>query len=96
MHNICIIDTTDEFQIVESVSNSNVETVDKSDVDLFYASVPMKDLELVVGPVIQKARSRSNSPVFDASSPNPGWFGKTLYCKQTNIYVCLETFVYCN
>lgn len=55
----------EEFKkIVESVSNSNMD-VDKSSVDSFYASVPMKDLELVVGPVIQKARSRSNSPIPD-------------------------------
>lgn len=61
----------DEFKIiVESVSNSNMETVNKGEVDSFYASVPMKDLELVIGPIIHKVRSRSNSPVHDASSIN--------------------------
>lgn len=58
------------FQIVETVSNSSMDNVDKSEIDSFYASVPLKDLELVVGPVIDRARSRSNSPLPDASSQN--------------------------
>ena len=55
-----------------------MDNVDKSEIDSFYASVPMKDLELVVGPVIEKARSRSNSPILDISSPAAGWFDKML------------------
>ena len=35
--------------------------MDKTEIDNFYASVPMNDLELLVGPSL--ARSRSNSPV---------------------------------
>lgn len=45
---------------METVSSSKTN-VDKSEIDNFYASVPMDDLELLVGPVV--AQSRSNSPV---------------------------------
>lgn len=52
------------FQIVETVWNSNVDNIDQAEVDSFYASVPVADLELLVGKaVVNQGRSRSSSPI---------------------------------
>lgn len=66
---------------METVSSSNTN-MDKAEIDNFYASVPMKDLELLVGPTV--ARSRSNSPVNEAhDSP-----AKTISTTENFIGLC--------
>lgn len=67
-------------------------SMDKTEIDNFYASVPMNDLELLVGPTL--ARSRSNSPVQgEHKSENESHFGKNI-----NIFVrgikCLSNFLH--
>lgn len=47
-----------------------METIDKSEIDSFYASVPVKDLELLVGPVI--TNSRPGSPIAELNKEIPG------------------------
>ncbi|XP_054280340.1 uncharacterized protein LOC128998290 isoform X2 [Macrosteles quadrilineatus] len=50
-------------KIVETMSyNDNVATFLNS-LDNFYENVPAEDLELLVGPIIEKIRSRPNSPL---------------------------------
>ncbi|XKL65836.1 hypothetical protein PGB90_009256 [Kerria lacca] len=58
----------EEFKkIVDTISSSNIN-YDKSEVDSFYASVPIDDLELLIGPKL--ARSRPNSPTNELNKSN--------------------------
>lgn len=55
---------------MDNFSSANVENIDKSEIDSFYASVPVKDLELLVGPVI--TNSRPGSPTAEQDKEVPG------------------------
>ncbi|XP_014217632.1 acyl-CoA-binding domain-containing protein 5 [Copidosoma floridanum] len=50
-------------KVVEAMSSVENVASYADDLDSFNRNVPVKDLELVVGPVLEKIRSQSNSPI---------------------------------
>lgn len=81
------------MQIVDTISSSNIN-YDKSEVDSFYASVPIDDLELLIGPKL--ARSRPNSPTNELNKSNTQNMGNlfTLYIFKNTMVVCKLKYIF--